>query len=257
MSSEKENQKSQPTQKAVRKLRLLNENETLEDFVIRLNGKDPPVCVTKEVDLTKCKNNRNFLNEFLYKPFEIKQLVKNGIDTHYGSCNVCTMKNEKELFFQIGRPDCNVKASILSQHAYRNHGRKEGLPISRKRKATSDSQPAKKLKMCTPSQKSLDDIADQNLRLLASGQVKALNLFANPEFIRRDELVLQAHGIDPSGAELLSKSRFTTRRSIFNKTEVNRRMIQEQVPVIAKTFGGVGWSFDHKVRVKFNVLFVV
>ena len=243
----KENTKRQPTEKAVRKQRLLNEDETLEDFVLRLNGNAPPVCVTKEVDLTKCKANREFLNEFLHKPFEIKQLVKNGIETHYGSCTVCTMTNEKELFFQIGRPDCNVKASVLSKHAYRNHGRKQGLPIARKRKR-SDSQPAPKLKMTTPTQKSLSEIADQNLRIIASGQVKALKLFEDPEFIRRDELVLKAFGIDPSGAQMLSKSRFTTRRAIFDSTEANRKMIQEQVPVIAKNFGGVGWSFDHKVR---------
>ena len=250
MSSSNENTQKQPTQKAVRKQRLLNENETLEDYVTRLNGKDPPVCVTKDVDLTKCKSNREFLNEFLYKPFKIKQLVKNGIETHYGSCDVCTTTTEKEFFFQIGRPDCNVKASVLSKHAYRNHGRKQGLPISRKRKKPTESQPAKKLKMCTPTQKSLDDIAEQNLRLLSSGEVKALKLFEDPEFIRRDELVLTAFGIDPSGAQLLSKSRFTTRRAIFDKTEANRMMIQEQVPVIAENFGGVGYSFDHKVRHK-------
>ena len=250
MSSRKESQKSQPTLKAVRKQRLLNENETLEDFVTRLNGKDPPVCVTKKVDLTKCKANREFLNEFLYKEFEIKQLVKNDIDTHYGSCSLCTIANEKELFFQIGRPDCNVKASILAKHAYRNHGRKQGLPISRKRKAQSDSQPAKRLKLCTPTQQDLNDVADQNLRVLSTGQVKSLNLFADPEFIRRDELVLKAHGVDPSSAKSLSKSRPTTRRAIFDKTEAQRRMIQEQVPVIAKNFGGVGWSFDHKVRLQ-------
>ena len=59
MSSSNENTQKQPTQKAVRKQRLLNEDETLEDFVTRLNGKDPPVCVTKDVDLTKCKSSRD------------------------------------------------------------------------------------------------------------------------------------------------------------------------------------------------------
>lgn len=247
MSSSNKNTQKQPGEKTRRKERLLNEGETLEEYVKRLNGPNPPVPVMKDVDLTKCKKNPEFLAEYLYKPFTIKQLVKNNIDTHYGSCNLCTATNEGELFFQIGRPDCHVKASVLSKHAFRNHGRKKGLPVQRKRKADSDSQPAKKLKMCTPTQKSLDDISNQNLRLLSSGQVKALNTFEDKEFIERDRIVLKAFGVDPSGADFISRSRFTTRRSIFDKTEANRKMIQEQIPVIAKEFGGVGWSFDHKV----------
>ena len=98
-----------------------------------------------------------------------------------------------------------------------------------------------------PSQESFSQIFDQNLRLLTSGQVKALKIFEDQEFIQRDGLVLKAFGVDPSGAEMLTKSRFTTRRCIFDKTEANRKMIREQIPVIAQKFGGVGWAFDHKV----------
>lgn len=246
MSSNNETGKA-VSQKARRKQRLLNEGDKLEEYVLKLNGPNPPSYVTKDVDLTKCKKNPVFVTEYMYKPFKIKQLIKNGIDTHYGSCDICNILKGKEHFFQIGQSDCNVKASVLSTHAFRNHGRKAGLPIQRKRKADPDTQPAKKLRMCTPTQKALDDIDDQNLRLLASGQVKALGIFADPEFVRRDELVLQAHGVDPSGAQLISKSRPTTRRRIFDKTEARRKTIQEQLPVIAEKFGGVGWSFDHKV----------
>ena len=246
MNSRKETDKA-PSQKACRKNRLLNEGDSLEDFVLKLNGPDPPVCNTKEVDLTKCKSNAVFLAEFVYKEFQIRQLVKNNIETHYGTCDICNATKGKQLFFAIGQPDCNVKAAVLARHAYRNHGRKAGLPVARKRKAPSDTQPAKKLRMSTPTQESLDEISDQNLRLFASGQVKALNIFANEEFIRRDELVLKAYGVDPSGARLISQSRPTTRRKIFDKTEANRKMIVEQLPVIAEKFGGVGWSFDHKV----------
>ena len=247
MSLNKERNLKQPTEKRRRKERLLNEDETLLEYVTRLNGSDPPQCITKDVDLSKCKENAAFLAEYIYKPFQIKQLVKNTIETHYGSCDVCNEANGKELFFQIGQKDCNVKASVLSRHAFRNHGRKQGMPIKRKREEDPDSQPAKKLRMCTPSQKHLDEISNQNLRLLCSGQVKALNTFEDKEFVRRDEMVLQAFGVDPSGAQMLSKSRSTTRRAIFDKTEENRKMIKEQVPVIARNFGGVGWSFDHKV----------
>ena len=241
------------SQKARRKERLLNEGEKLEEFVLKLNGPNPPSCVTKEVDLTKCKKNPSFVTEYMYKPFKIKQLTKNGIDTHYGTCDVCNIAKGKEHFFQIGQSDCHVKAAVLRQHAFRNHGRKAGLPITRKRKADPNTQPAKKLRMCTPTQEALDEISNQNLRLLASGQVKALKLFADEEFIRRDEKVLQAFGVDPSGAQLLSKSRFSTRRSIFDKTEANRKTIQEQLPVVAEKFGGVGWSFDHKVCSKSKI----
>ena len=246
MSLNKKNTK-QPGEKRRRRERLLNQDETLEEFILRLNSSNPPNCVKKDADLTKCKKNPEFLAEYLYKPFKIQQLVKNNIETHYGSCDVCTAKNEREEFIQIGRPDCHIKASVLAKHAFRNHGRKEGLPITRKRKAEPNSQPAKKLKLCTPTQKSLDAISNQNLRLLSSGQIKALNTFEDKEFINRDRMVLEAFGIDPSGADLLSKSRFTTRRAIFDKTEANRKMIGEQIPTIAKNFGGVGWSFDHKV----------
>ena len=235
------------TQKASRKQRVLNEGETLEDFVLKLNGPNPPNCITKEVDLTKCMKNPVFVGEFTYKNFKIKQLVKNGIDTHYGTCDVCNIAKGKELFFQIGQSDCNVKASVLSQHAFRNHGRKAGLPVQRKRKKQMDSHVSKKLRVFTPSQQALDAISNQNLRLLASGQVKSLKLFEDKEFISRDEKVLEAFGVDPSGAQLLSKSRFSTRRSIFDQTEANRKLIQEKLPVIAEKFGGVGWSFDHKV----------
>ena len=69
----------------------------------------------------------------------------------------------------------------------------------------------------TPSQQALHKVADQNLRLLAFGQVKALKIFADEEFIRRDVKVLQAFGVDQSGAKLLSKSRFSTRRQISTK----------------------------------------
>ena len=98
-----------------------------------------------------------------------------------------------------------------------------------------------------PSQESFNQISDQNLRLLTSGQVKAVKIFEDQEFIQRDGLVLKAFGVDPSGAEMLTKSRFTTRRCICDKTEANRKMICEQIPVIAQNFGGVGWAFDHKV----------
>lgn len=246
MSLSTESEKTQ-SQKARRKNRLLNDGESLQDFILKLNGPNPPACVKKDVDLTKCKNNPSFLTEFMHKPFKIQQLVKNGIETHYGTCDVCNTAKGKELFFQIGQQDCNVKATVLSRHAYRNHGRKAGLQITRKRKPDQDSQPAKKLRMANPSQENLNLIYDQNLRLLASGQVKALKIFGDEEFIRRDELVLKAFGIDPSGAQLLSKSRFATRRSIFDKTEKNRKMIQEQLPIIAQNFGGVGVAFDHKV----------
>ena len=88
MNSRKETEKA-PSQKACRKNRLLNEGDSLEDFVLKLNGSDPPACNTKEVDLTKCKSNAVFLAEFVYKEFRIRQLVKNNIETHYGTCNIC------------------------------------------------------------------------------------------------------------------------------------------------------------------------
>ena len=91
------NKTKQPTEKHRRKERLLNEDETLLDYVTRLNGSDPPQCVTKDVDLSKCKENAEFLAEYIYKPFQIKQLVKNTIETHYGSCDICTQEKGKEL----------------------------------------------------------------------------------------------------------------------------------------------------------------
>ena len=50
--------------KARRKNRLLNEGESLEDFVLKLNGENPSACIKKEVDLTKCKAHASFLTEY-------------------------------------------------------------------------------------------------------------------------------------------------------------------------------------------------
>jgi len=83
--------------------------------------------------------------------------------------------------------------------------------------------------------------------------VKSLSLFQHPEFIKRDEKLLEAVGIDPSIATEVSVSRMTTRRAIFKKSEENRLLIQSKLPVIAAVQPGIGVSFDHKSIARHHV----
>ena len=76
--------------------------------------------------------------------------------------------------------------------------------------------------------------------------MKSLSLFQHPEFIKRDEIMYEEAGVDPSIAREVSFSRMTTRRAIFKKSEENRLLIQSKLPIIAANQPGVGYAMDHK-----------
>ena len=83
--------------------------------------------------------------------------------------------------------------------------------------------------------------------------MKSLSIFQHPEFIKRDEKLLEGVGVDPVIAKEISMSRMTTRRAIFKKSEENRLLIKSKLPAIAEAQPGLGCSFDHKSIARHHV----
>ena len=152
-------------------------------------------------------------------------------------------------FFAIGQEDCMVKTTTIARHAQRHHGRIERIRRPRKRQREDDDedqQPRRKLKKASVTEYYKRKIRDQNLLILSSGQVCALNTFQKQEFIDRDKLILEMVGFEPEIADEISTSRNTTKRDIIKMCEENRQKIRTQLPVVATKKSGVGLSIDHK-----------
>ena len=116
----------------------------------------------------------------------------------------------------------------------------------RENDSDADQPQRKRLKKATATEYYKQKIREQNLEILSSGQVCALDTFQRKEFIDRDKLLFEMMGFDTAIAEEISFSRNTTKRDVFRMCEDNRQKIITQLPVVAKKQSGVGLSFDHK-----------
>ena len=231
-------------EKRRRKIRELNDDISLNDYICELNSENPPAAETQLVNFNdpKFKKNVEFGVEYRHQSFEIHHLIKNGRKTWYGKCSFCTEQQKRNLFFAIGTEDCEIRVNLIARHARRNHGR-----IERKRKQNTDAGagPSKRPKLVQISNESKAKIRAANSRLLTSGQVKSLNIFEKKEFLERDEAILASVNVDVSVAKQFVVSANTTRRDLFNKSESNRQEIRAKVPIVAKK-GGIGFHKDHK-----------
>ena len=150
------------------------------------------------------------------------------------------------MFFAIGQADCPVKASTILRHAERKHGRVERPRKPRKARSDDEDEPQrKKLKKVALSDAAKQRIRDRNIEILADGQLKSLGTFEKEVFIARDRQLLLEVGVDPTIADEIAVSRFTTRRDVVAVAENNRKQIGLKLKEVAKQ-GGVGVSFDHK-----------
>ena len=153
--------------------------------------------------------------------------------------------------FAIGQADSTVKPSTIARHAERKHGRIERIRQPRRARMGDDENsdteqgPTPKRRKVTLSDAALERIRDKNIEILAAGQLKSLDTFSKEEFKARDRQILREVGVDPTIADEIAVSRFTTRRDVVKIAERNREQIQLNLHKVAKN-GGVGISFDHK-----------
>ena len=139
-----------------------------------------------------------------------------------------------------------MKASLILRHAERKHGRIERMRKPRRaRIEDEDEPPRKKFRKIVLSDSAKQRIRDRNIEILADGQLKSLGTFGKEVFIARDRQLLTEVGVDPTIADEIAVSRFTTRRDVVDVAENNRRQIGLKLKEVAKK-GGVGISFDHK-----------
>ena len=139
-----------------------------------------------------------------------------------------------------------MKASLILRHAERKHGRIERIRKPRRaRSEDEDEPPRKKFRKIVLSDSAKQRIRDRNIEILADGQLKSLGTFGKEVFIARDRQLLTEVGVDPTIADEIAVSRFTTRRDVVDVAENNRRQIGLKLKEVAKK-GGVGISFDHK-----------
>ena len=128
-----------------------------------------------------------------------------------------------------------MKASLILRHAERKHGRIERIRKPRRaRSEDEDEPPRKKFRKIVLSDSAKQRIRDRNIEILADGQLKSLGTFGKEVFIARDRQLLTEVGVDPTIADEIAVSRFTTRRDVVDVAENNRRQIGLKLKEVAK-----------------------
>ena len=205
----------------------------------------------KEGDFAETDLIEHTIDPFILKhknreKFEIRALLFDGKTTGFGSCSVCSNKQNQNAVFKISDGFSGMRDELIRRHCRYYHASDDEKETAKAEKLRKQSQlPVTdflRKRQLTP--KMVAEMREMNLQVISTTHTP-LSFFSKDIVKQRDQKLLEICGFDPKEVNKFDRSAEALKRDSRKTAAENRDIIRQTARKVAEE-GRYSVVMDHK-----------